>query len=42
MRHLMASPDYIDDILKNGGERASAIAEPNLAGIKKIIGLLDP
>ena len=42
MRRLMASPDYIDDILRKGAERAAAIAEPNLAGIKKIIGLLDP
>ena len=42
MRRLMASADYIDDILKNGGERAAAIAEPNLAGVKKIIGLLEP
>ncbi|MEE8172094.1 MAG: tryptophan--tRNA ligase [Alphaproteobacteria bacterium] len=42
MRRLMASADYIDDILRKGAERAAAIAEPNLAGIKKIIGLLDP
>ena len=42
MRRLMASADYIDGILKNGGERAAAMAEPNLAEIKKIIGLLDP
>ena len=42
MRRLMASSDYIDDILKKGGERAAAMAEPNLAEIKKIIGLLDP
>ncbi len=42
MRRLMASTDFIDDILRNGAERAAGIAEPNLAGIKKIIGLLDP
>ena len=42
MRRLMASADYIDDILRKGAERAAAIAAPNLAGIKKIIGLLDP
>jgi tryptophanyl-tRNA synthetase len=42
MRRLMAAPDHIDDILRTGGERAAAMAEPNLAEIKKIIGLLDP
>ena len=42
MRRLMASSDFIDDILRKGAERAAGIAEPNLAEIKKIIGLLDP
>ena len=42
MRRLMASTDFIDDILRKGAERAAGIAEPNLAEIKKIIGLLDP
>ena len=42
MRRLMASTDFIDDILRKGTERAAGIAEPNLAKIKKIIGLLDP
>ena len=42
MRRLMAAPDHIDNILRTGGERAAAMAAPNLAEIKKIIGLLDP
>ena len=42
MRRLLASTDFIDDILHKGAERAAGIAEPNLAEIKKIIGLLDP
>jgi tryptophanyl-tRNA synthetase len=42
MRRLMASTDFIDDILRKGAERAAGIAEPNLAEIKKIVGLLDP
>ena len=42
MRRLMASADYIDEVLRKGAERAAGIAVPNLAEIKKIIGLLDP
>ena len=42
MRRLLAAEDHIDAVLKNGAERATAMAEPNLAEIKKIIGLLDP
>ena len=41
MRRLMASADYIDEVLRKGAERAAGIAEPNLAEIKKIIGLLN-
>jgi tryptophanyl-tRNA synthetase len=42
MRRLLASSDYIDDILRKGAARAAAMAEPNLTQIKEIIGLLDP
>ncbi len=42
MRRLMASADYIDEVLRKGAERAAGIAEPNLVEIKKIIGLLNP
>jgi tryptophanyl-tRNA synthetase len=42
MRRLTAAPEFIDDILRDGAERAAAIAEPNLHKIKEIIGLLDP
>ena len=42
MRRLNNSADFIDDILRDGAERAAAIAEPNLHGIKEIVGLLHP
>ena len=42
MRRLLAAENHIDAVLKNGAERAAAMADPNLAEIKKIIGLLDP
>ena len=42
MRRLLAAEDHIDAVLKNGAERAAAMADPNVAEIKKIIGLLDP
>jgi tryptophanyl-tRNA synthetase len=41
MRRLMADPAEIDAVLKNGAEQASAIAEPVLRDMRKIIGFLD-
>jgi tryptophanyl-tRNA synthetase len=39
---LLASPDYIDAILRSGAERANAIALPNLARAKELVGFLTP
>jgi tryptophanyl-tRNA synthetase len=38
MRRLMADPAEIDRILKDGAERASAVAEPVLAETKRLVG----
>jgi tryptophanyl-tRNA synthetase len=42
MRRLLAEPAYIDGILRRGVERARAIAEPHLAEVFDITGLLRP
>ncbi|MEE8295495.1 MAG: tryptophan--tRNA ligase [Sphingomonadales bacterium] len=39
MARLSNDPGFVDDILADGAEKASAIAEPILRDIKKIIGL---
>ncbi|HEX2019742.1 MAG TPA: tryptophan--tRNA ligase [Aurantimonas sp.] len=41
MRRLMGDPGHIDAVLKDGGERAGAIAEKTMKDVKQIIGLLD-
>ncbi|MEJ8475016.1 tryptophan--tRNA ligase [Roseibium algae] len=41
MRRLTDDPTEIDAILKIGAEKASAIAEPVLKDVRKIIGFLD-
>ncbi len=41
MRRLLAEPSEIDAILKDGAEKANAIAEPILKDVRKIIGFLD-
>lgn len=40
MRRLMADPAAVDAVLKDGAERARAIAEPILAQIKDTVGFL--
>ncbi|MEF2550695.1 tryptophan--tRNA ligase [Aurantimonas sp. A2-1-M11] len=40
MRRLLAEPDHIDAVLRDGGERAGAIAEATINDVKDIIGLL--
>ncbi|MAP19131.1 MAG: tryptophan--tRNA ligase [Aurantimonas sp.] len=40
MRRLLAAPDHIDAVLKDGGERARAIAATTMNDVKDIIGLL--
>jgi tryptophanyl-tRNA synthetase len=41
MRRLTSDPAQIDAVLKEGAENASAIAEPVLKDVRKIIGFLD-
>lgn len=40
MRRLMADQGYLDGVLRDGVERASAIADKNLAEIQDLVGLL--
>jgi tryptophanyl-tRNA synthetase len=42
MRRLMADPGEMDRILRAGGARARAIAEPILAEVKDVVGFLRP
>ncbi|CAA7616337.1 tryptophan--tRNA ligase [Magnetospirillum sp. UT-4] len=42
MKRLMADPGHIDAVLKQGAERADAIARPILAEIYDIVGFLKP
>lgn len=41
MRRLVADPGYVDAVLKDGAERARAIAEPIIAEIKETVGFLN-
>jgi tryptophanyl-tRNA synthetase len=40
MKRLSKETDYLDAVLRDGGERASAIARPVLDNVKDIVGLL--
>ena len=40
MARLQNDPAYIDSVLKDGAGRASALAEPILAEVKKAVGFL--
>lgn len=42
MARLVADPGYLDGILKDGSDRAKAIAEPNLAEVYDTVGFLRP
>ncbi len=42
MRRLMADPGYVDGVLRNGAEKARALAQPILAEIQDIVGFLRP
>jgi len=42
MRRLIADPGYTDRILRQGAERARAIADPVLREAQEISGLLRP
>ena len=37
---LMADPGYIDNVLRQGAERARAIADPIMAEVKKVVGFI--
>lgn len=40
LRRLNNEPDYIDSVLRDGGERASAIAEKTMKSVRDIVGFL--
>ncbi|TXR48006.1 tryptophan--tRNA ligase [Phyllobacterium endophyticum] len=40
MRRLSADPGYIDAVLKDGGERASVLAEKTMRDVRDIVGFL--
>ena len=40
MKRLVSDPASIDAILKDGAERAHAIAAPNIAAVKDIVGFV--
>jgi tryptophanyl-tRNA synthetase len=40
MRRISADTAYVDSVLKNGGERAAALAEATMKSVRDIIGLL--
>ena len=40
MRRIMADVAYVDSVLKNGGQRAGALAETTMKSVRDIIGLL--
>jgi tryptophanyl-tRNA synthetase len=40
MRRISADHAYVDSILRDGGERAAAIAEPVMKDVRSILGLL--
>ena len=42
MRRLTADPGHIDRVLRQGAERAAAIATPVLREVQDITGLLRP
>ncbi len=42
MTRLMAAPDHVDRVLKDGAERARALAEPTLKEVQDIVGFLRP
>ena len=40
LRRLTDDPGHIDAVLKDGGERAGAIAERTMRDVKEIVGFL--
>jgi tryptophanyl-tRNA synthetase len=42
MRRLQADPQYLDGVLREGAERAEALAAPVLAAVHDMVGFLHP
>jgi len=42
MARLVADPGYLDGVLKDGSDRAKAIADPILAEVFDTVGFLRP
>lgn len=42
MQRLVADSGYIDEVLRDGGERARAMAAPVMKEVKEVVGLLQP
>jgi len=42
MQRLMKDPGHVDAVLRNGAERARALARPILEETYKIVGFLKP
>jgi len=42
MRRLVAAPDYVDEVLRDGAERARAISQPIIRDVHEIVGFLHP
>jgi len=40
MQRLLDDPETIDAVLRDGGERAGAIAEKTMAEVRSIIGFI--
>lgn len=40
MRRIMADPAYVDGVLRDGGQRAGALAEATMKDVRSIIGFL--
>ena len=40
MSRLLNEPDHIDQVLKQGAERAASIAEPVLREVKTVVGFV--
>jgi tryptophanyl-tRNA synthetase len=40
MRRIMADPSYVDGVLRDGGQRAGALAEATMRDVRSIVGFL--
>jgi len=42
MQRLTQDPGFVDGVLRDGAERANALARPILAEVEEIVGFLKP